>query len=355
MPTQRVFEPVKLKNGHKVPYLLRHCSSRKIYAVFRIKGRKLPIRRCLETTDVQLAQGKLPNVRREEEEKIRPKSSDVTVAVAAENYEGTLGVLSDNTREYRKHIIRKFQREMNAVRLADITPGAAERWLAGLIEGGLKEDSYNKHLNVLRDFFKLAIRDGTITASPVAHLKCRKVPKVRAILPNDEQYEALLKDIRENKNNRHGAETADLIEFMGFAGVGNAEAEGLKWERVYFSDNAYELFRKKTRQYYRREMTPKVRELLLRRYKASDKLGNSRVFVVKNPIKAIKGACKRLQFPSFSPRTMRKYFITRALRNGVQVDIIAQWQNHHDGGKLILDTYGQVTPEREKEALAKMA
>jgi integrase len=355
MSQRKGFEPVKLRNGNKVPYLLRNCSSRTIYAVFRVKGRKLPVRRSLKTDDTQVAIGRLPGVQREEEDKIRPKTVSTTVAAAVENYEGTLGVLSDNTREYRQYIIRKFQKEINVLRLPDITPGAAERWLANLIKGGLGEDSYNKHLNVLRDFFKLALRDGALTASPVAHLKCRKVPKVLSILPTDDQYVTLLKDIRNNKNNRNGTETADLIEFMGVAGVGNAEAEGLKWERVYFPDNAYELFRKKTRQYYRREMTPKVRELLLRRYKASDKLGKSRVFTVKNPIKAIKGACKRLQFPSFSPRTMRKYFITRALRNGVQVDIIAKWQNHHDGGKLILNTYGQVTPEREKEALAKMA
>jgi integrase len=335
--------------------LIRYTPSRTIYAYFRVKGRKLPIRRSLNTDDLVTAKNRLPKVRKEEEEKIRPDPDRLMLVTAVENYEGTLGVFSHNTREYRKHIIRKFQKEMSAVRLTDITPGAAERWLAGLLEGGLGADSYNKHLNVLRDLFNLAIRDGAMDKSPVAHLKGRKVPKVRSILPTDEQFETLLSDVRNNKKNRDREETADLIEFMAVAGVGNAEAEGLKWERVYFSENRYELFRKKTRQYYNREMTPKVRALLERRYKASDKRGSAAVFRVQNPIKAIRGACKRLEFPMFSPRTMRKYFITRALRLGVQVDIIAQWQNHHDGGKLILDTYGQVTPEREKEALAKMA
>jgi hypothetical protein len=35
-------------------------------------------------------------------------------------------------------------------------------------------------------------------------------------------------------------------------------------------------------------------------------------------------------------------FITRALERGVNVKVIAEWQGHKDGGKLILDTYSYV-------------
>jgi hypothetical protein len=37
-------------------------------------------------------------------------------------------------------------------------------------------------------------------------------------------------------------------------------------------------------------------------------------------------------------------FITRAIEKGVDVKVIAQWQGHKDGGKLILDTYSHVNP-----------
>jgi hypothetical protein len=37
-------------------------------------------------------------------------------------------------------------------------------------------------------------------------------------------------------------------------------------------------------------------------------------------------------------------FITRAIERGVDVKVIAQWQGHRDGGKLILDTYSHVNP-----------
>jgi hypothetical protein len=41
-------------------------------------------------------------------------------------------------------------------------------------------------------------------------------------------------------------------------------------------------------------------------------------------------------------------FITRAIERGVDVKVIAQWQGHRDGGKLILDTYSHVRPEHSK-------
>jgi site-specific recombinase XerD len=35
-------------------------------------------------------------------------------------------------------------------------------------------------------------------------------------------------------------------------------------------------------------------------------------------------------------------FITRAIEKGVDVKVIAEWQGHRDGGKLILQTYSHV-------------
>lgn len=37
-------------------------------------------------------------------------------------------------------------------------------------------------------------------------------------------------------------------------------------------------------------------------------------------------------------------FVTRAIEKGADVKVIAQWQGHKDGGKLILDTYSHVNP-----------
>jgi hypothetical protein len=47
-------------------------------------------------------------------------------------------------------------------------------------------------------------------------------------------------------------------------------------------------------------------------------------------------------------------FITRAIERGVDVKVIAQWQGHRDGGKLILDTYSHVRQPHSERMAALM-
>jgi integrase len=85
---------------------------------------------------------------------------------------------------------------------------------------------------------------------------------------------------------------------------------------------------------------PQVRPLLERL--CEGKAHDERIFKLNNAKKALSGACKRLRFPSFTQRSLRRMFITRAIERGVDVKVIAEWQGHKDGGKLILDTYSHV-------------
>jgi hypothetical protein len=48
-------------------------------------------------------------------------------------------------------------------------------------------------------------------------------------------------------------------------------------------------------------------------------------------------------------------FIVRAIRKGVSVHVIAQWQGHRDGRKLILDTYSHVRPEHSELQAQKLS
>ena len=72
------------------------------------------------------------------------------------------------------------------------------------------------------------------------------------------------------------------------------------------------------------------------------KAHDARVFKISDAKKALTGACRRLGYPPFSQRSLRRMFITRAIERGVDVKVIAEWQGHRDGGKLILDTYSHV-------------
>jgi hypothetical protein len=47
-------------------------------------------------------------------------------------------------------------------------------------------------------------------------------------------------------------------------------------------------------------------------------------------------------------------FVTRAIEKGVDVKVIADWQGHRDGGKLILDTYSHVNPTHSRRMATLM-
>jgi integrase len=93
----------------------------------------------------------------------------------------------------------------------------------------------------------------------------------------------------------------------------------------------------------------------LARKHAQRQPGGDRVFKIDNAKKAIAAACKRLKLPAFSHRSFRRMFITRAIERGVDVKVIAQWQGHKDGGKLILDTYSHVNPAHSQRMAQLMA
>jgi integrase len=76
------------------------------------------------------------------------------------------------------------------------------------------------------------------------------------------------------------------------------------------------------------------------------------VFKVRDPKKALDGACKRLKIRHYSSRALRRCFITKAIENGVDFKAIAEWQGHKDGGVLIANTYSHLRNEHS-DAMAK--
>ena len=74
----------------------------------------------------------------------------------------------------------------------------------------------------------------------------------------------------------------------------------------------------------------------------TDATSQTKLFNIKDARKALAGACRRLNFKNFTQRNIRQVLIRRLWQSGVDYKLIAKWQGHQDGGKLILDTYTEV-------------
>jgi hypothetical protein len=66
------------------------------------------------------------------------------------------------------------------------------------------------------------------------------------------------------------------------------------------------------------------------------------IITIKDAKPPMSAACRRLGLPAYSRRALRRMFITRCIELGIDVEVMAEWQGHRDGGKLILGTYSHV-------------
>jgi len=94
----------------------------------------------------------------------------------------------------------------------------------------------------------------------------------------------------------------------------------------------------------------------LRRLKAKAPAAGPRTPIVepRNPRKALKSACKRLKLPDYSPRALRRVWITHAFESGVHQEIIAHNQAHKDSGRLARMVYFDKRPEFIRAELKKL-
>lgn len=311
------------------------------YARFKSGGKEF---RCsLRTTDRKLAERNLSE-RKKQQSQIDPAKSKMTLAELCDTYLQTIQHQKPKTVERKSYIVRRVKSDWpggSRVQVSKIKPTDISLWLARYKFGGV---SRNLHLACVKEILTMAIGDGIIVFSPAANLRKVKIDKPIRKTPTFDQFQAIVESIRAQRFNGHDAdESADFVEFIGLAGLGQAEASALTWDDIDWQREQITTFRHKTKSGFAIPLYPQLRPLLERRH-AERTPGEDHVFAIKNAKKAIAAACKRLGLPAYSHRSLRRMFVVRAIERGVDVKVIAQWQGHRDGGKLILDTYSHVNP-----------
>jgi integrase len=318
--------------------LYRYSSNGVYYARFESGGKE--IRCSLRTTDRSSAQRTLAWLKQERKE-IDPTQGKLSIGELCDRYSETIQHQKPKTIERKSLIICRIKSHWPTGRLTQITkvkPSHVDLWISRYHLG---PHSRNLHMACVKEVFDMAVRDGIISQSPAAHLRRVKPPKPIRATPSLEEFKSIVASIRSQKYNGHDAEeSADFVEFLGLAGLGKAEAAALRQSDIDWERETITTFRHKTKSGFAIPIYPQLKPLLLRRRR--DDAPNERVFKIDNVKKAIANACRRLNLPQYSHISFRRMFITRAIERGVDVKVIAEWQGHKDGGKLILDTYSHV-------------
>jgi integrase len=333
--------------------LYRYTSNGVYYA--RIKANCKEIRRSLGTTDRAHAMREL-RVFKEQQSQIDRSKSRMTLAELCDIYLRTIQHQKLRTVQRKTLICSRIKSDWptgSQIQIGKIKPSDVSLWLSGYDFGAA---SRNLHLECIKAILAMAVADRLIASSPAAGIKSMKRETPIRRTPTFEQFQRIVESIRSQRFNVNGHcedESADFVEFCGLAGLGQAEAASLEWSDVDWQRETITTFRHKTTSGFVIPLYPQLRPLLERRH-AQRSPGEDRVFRIANAKRAIEAACRRLKFPAFGHRSLRRMFITRAIERGVDVKVLAQWQGHKDGGKLILETYSHVNPVHSKRMAALM-
>ena len=324
----------------KTSGLYRYNPTGQYFARVRFRGNLY--RRKLKTADYKLAQRKLDEFR------VTLRRTDATkgntsFAKVLDDYDKTLGG-ADSTKEDKRHIIAKLKETwfgVDTLPLREVKPSYVTAWLNEHY-GNKSASYYNSALSVIRSALDMAVNDKIIAESPAKGLKYAKRKKSIRTTPTFEQFKQIVADIRAQRFNADAEQSADLVEFLGLAGLGQAEAASITRADVDLEAGRIIVYRHKTNVGFVIPVYPQLRPLVEKLCKG--KTHNARLFSINEARKALANSCKRLGLPSFTHRSLRRMFITRAIEKGVDVKVIAEWQGHRDGGKLILQTYSHVNP-----------
>jgi integrase len=323
--------------------LYRYSSNGVYYARIKTDGKE--IRRSLRTTDRDLARRNLAKLK-DEQRQIDRSQGKLTLRELCDQWLETIQGSKPKTLEAKKYIAGRIKEQWPAgslVQVAKVKPSDCDLWLARCAQisrNGFSASLRNAHVQVLKEVFAMALRDRIISASPAAHLKYIKRQKPIRLTPTWEQFKAIVANVREQVFNADAEDSADFLEFLGLAGLGQAEASSLTRADVDFEVGRIITFRHKTSTGFVIPIFPQLRPLMERL--CEGKGNQEKIFKIADAKHALTNACKRLRFPAFNQRSLRRMFITRAIERGVDVKVIAEWQGHRDGGKLILDTYSHV-------------
>jgi Site-specific recombinase XerD len=322
--------------------LYRYSSNGVYYARFESGGKE--IRRSLRTTDRPSAQRALAWLKQERKE-VDPAQGKFTLAELCDRYLQTVQHHKPRTVERKTCIVGRIKRDWPTgkfTQVRKIKPSDCDLWLSSVSRRANRfgSASRNLHISCIKEVFALAARDRIIPVSPALHLRSAKREKPIRLTPSFGQFKTIVANVRAQQFNADARDSADFLEFLGLAGLGQAEAGSLTRADVDLQAGRIITYRHKTSTGFAIPIFPQVRPLLERL--CEGKSNGEHIFKIRDAKKALSGACRRLKFAPFSQRSFRRMFITRAIERGVDVKVIAEWQGHKDGGKLILDTYSHV-------------
>lgn len=362
----------KLGKVRGVENLYRYSTTGIYYVVYRCAGKT--IKRSLKTDDRLTAKQALAEVLRDSSKVDHGLGKATTLEALLELHMTVRVTLKDDSTQAKVgYIKRVFVRTWPGAmtqKIRDVRRSDVERWIGfhrnRICASGkkLSKGTINEYIHFVRAMFQTAVDERLLARSPMEGVKDLKRDKPVRRTPTMAEFRKIVTDLRSQIYNAKSKDTADFVEFLGLAGLGNAEASNLRWghfrfvrnndRTVNWSKTKVHLMREKTNRGFVIPVFPQLVPLMESLYGIAAPDPSVKVFKIANARRALNNCCERLGLPRYGHRSLRRMFIENCIHRGIDVQTIAMWQGHNDNGQLILSTYAHVRQEFADVQAAKL-
>ena len=166
-----------------------------------------------------------------------------------------------STLKDKRAMVAKFKATffgVDTLPLRTVKPSAVTAWLSKHC-GDKSASYYNSALTVIRDALDMAVKDKIVLESPAKDMKYRRRDKPIRLTPTFEQFKAIIADVRSQTRNQEAEQSGDFLEFIGLAGLGQAEVRAIRRSDVDLEAGRMIVFRHKTRQGFAVPIFPQLR------------------------------------------------------------------------------------------------
>jgi integrase len=347
----------KLRKIPNCPGLYRHSGNHKYYMIRKVQGRIVVA--CLDTTDQATAKRILEG--RTQKLQLRQGETPTLQKLCARFLETKAERTKGMVKNYR-WVIGRLEREFHKFTwpIDQILPSDLAIYFVELARQ-IGPRSFNHFTEIVGMIFQLAVNDNLLDRNPVLLVpkkdRRKRIERKRreeASIPTVEQFEKIVSSIRSQQFADTRESSADFVSFCALASIGEAEANSVTWQDVDWKGERIHFVRRKTGKAFYVPLFPWLKPFLSDLWRRSGKPATGRIFNIHSAKQAIYNACKRLGFTFFSPRDFRKMGIVRQIRAGLDEKLVAKFQGHSDGGKLIYDTYTSEFDSNEEQYEKKL-
>lgn len=311
----------------------------------------LPLGATLE--DARLRKGELGQRKSQGETLIRTK---LTVGEMLDGYISDVeGRLDATTIDAHCRGAKALKDAFGRRRITELTPSDLARWIRRMEKEGLAASTINRYLAPLSSAYKVAVRDGLLSSSPVPKLLKHERPqgeqrKMRCL--ERAGITKLLASTRSQNGKGENLLWKALFTLLVFTGLRISEALALTWDDI--TEEGVVVRDSKTRAGRRTVLLISPVRRILSELKMSQAPGVQFVFATqegspvgrRNALTALHATCDRAKLPRYTLHELRHTFASILIAQGELPTLVAKQMGHADPG-VTMKVYAHLFEEQE--------